>query len=219
MHQDSPSPPPSSTRITRYALTLCGAGVVCAGALGAAWVERVADSASSMHGMMIAPMIGVIEPCILVQPQNSDVPVSLAKRCDGLDGSAGALIDATLQDFSPTPPALARYPLGYTLPVPLLQLFKKEGRHWEIDQDMVKRLVHTIRDSRHPLVLYLFSTHFAAHAPIERELVQDDANLAQTREGPLGVDSYYDSSIYNWSFARTDNSITQRRLQAMHAVL
>ncbi|WP_311222572.1 MULTISPECIES: hypothetical protein [unclassified Acidovorax] len=169
--------------------------------------------------MMIAPMVGVIEPCILIQPPNSDVPASLAKRCGGSDGSAGALIDATLQDFSPTPTSPVRYPLGYTLPVPLLQLFKKEGQRWEIDQDMVKRLVHTIRDSNHPLVLYLFSTHFAANAPIERELAEDTANLAQTRDGPLGVDSYYDSSIYNWSFARTDNPITQRRLQAIHAVL
>lgn len=169
--------------------------------------------------MMIAPMIGVIEPCILAQPLNSTVPESLTARCTEPNGSAGALVDATLRDFDLAPGAPQHYPLGYTLPVPLLQLFKKTGQGWEIDQEMVRRLVHTIRDSAHPLVLYMFSTHFAANAAIELELSKDPANLAHTRDGALGVDAYYDSHIYNWSFTRTDNSLTERRLQAMQAVL
>jgi len=84
---------------------------------------------------------------------------------------------------------------------------------------MVQRLVRTIHDVQRPLVLYLFSTHFSAGAPMESELARDTDNMAHTRDGALGVDTYYDSDIYNWTFATTSNAITEHRTQAIQAVL
>jgi hypothetical protein len=69
------------------------------------------------------------------------------------------------------------------------------------------------------VVLYLFSTHFSENAPIEPVLAQDAANLAATPQGPLPVDRYLGGAMYPWSIARFDNPITQRREQAVGAVL
>lgn len=110
--------------------------------------------------------------------------------------------------------------MGYTLPVPLLKLFHQNPQgHWEIDGRLINRLVRTIRDTERPLILYLFSTHFSADAPLEQVLAQDSRNLAQTRDGPLGQSSYYGAPLYNWSFASTQNELTERRVQAARAVL
>ena len=69
------------------------------------------------------------------------------------------------------------------------------------------------------MVLYLFSTHFSERAPIEPELAADPANIAHTQHGALPVDSFMGEAMYPWSIVRTDNSITQRREQAIAAVL
>lgn len=169
--------------------------------------------------MLLAPMIGVIEPCVLEQTGLPPVPSSLTATCTGSEGSAGALVESTLRDLESAQLTKPRYPVGYTLPVPLLRLFRSGPAGWEIDQAMVRRLVATVRDVERPLVLYLFSTHFASDAPIERDLAQDPSNMAHTQEGPLGIDTYYDSSVYNWTFATAANGISKRRAQAIDALL
>lgn len=202
------------------ALTAAACGVLFAGAAGILqWRRHLPAPPVPSSSLLLAPMIGVIEPCLL-PPAISTTPVAedLAQRCGGPQGSAAALVDATLAQLAPHG-AARRYELGYTLPVPLLQLFKPEGHDWAIDPERVERFARTIRDSSRPVILYLFSTHFAANAPIEEALARDPANLGETRDGPLPPDTYYDSNIYNWSVARTDNSLTARRTQAMDAML
>lgn len=170
--------------------------------------------------MLLAPMIGVIDTCVLEQdgapsPNTSD----LQSTCTGPNGSAAALIESTLSQLQPHSTAASRYPLGYTLPVPLLQLFRKGAEGWMIDGNTVDRLVRTVRDTERPLILYLFSTHFATDAPLEKELAQNPANLAQTRDGPLAQGRYYDAALNNWGFASTQTELTQRRVQATQALL
>jgi len=169
--------------------------------------------------MLLAPMIGVSEPCILAQTGTPGIPASLMTACTGQQGSAGALVESTLQALEASSSMKSPYPLGYTLPIPLLRLFTASPSGWEIDRDMVRRLVHTIHDVRRPLVLYLFSTHFSAGAPMESELAKDIDNMAHTQDGALKVDKYYGSDIYSWTFATTHNAITERRTQAIQAVL
>lgn len=208
--------PPS--RILKLATVAAGAGVVLAGAFGAAWIARTTHPGPTAQRMLVAPMIGVIEPCIEQPPADGGaLPAALTQRCAGPTGSAGALVEASLQGLSKN--LHGPYALGYTLPVPLLKLFVRSGDGWQIDQAMVQRLARTIADVQRPLILYLFATHFSAQAPIEEALARDPANMAQTQDGPLGRDSYYDSYVYDWSVARTDNTLTQRRSQAMTAVL
>jgi len=169
--------------------------------------------------MLLAPMIGVIEPCILAQaPAVGAENEDLARSCTGPEGSAGALVASTLSALAPRAGPRA-YELGYTLPVPLLKLFKPSGSDWVIDADAVGRLVRTIRDTSRPAIVYLFSTHFGVNAPIEEALAADSRNLSVTPAGPLPRDQYYGSDIFNWTFAGTDNAITHRRVQAIQAVV
>jgi hypothetical protein len=169
--------------------------------------------------LLLAPMIGVVEPCIFARhPGAGARPDDLALTCTRPEGSAAPLVEATLSALAPA----ARGPgweLGYTLPIPLLKLFRAEGKDWVIDREAVARFARTLRDTDRPAIVYLFSTHFGVQAPIEEALQADPRNLAVTPDGPLPRDSYYGADIFNWTFASTDTDITRRRAQAMRAVL
>lgn len=191
------------------------------------WQPLVRQEGQGSGAMLLAPMIGVVEPCIALPGHTEPAPAAsapgaqrLREDCTGKTGSAAALVEATLAQLQPlAPPEDSGYPLGYTLPVPLLQLFKAQGQDWVIDEERVQRVARTIHESARPLILYLFATHVSAHAPIEPVLAHDPDNLAQTRDGPLPVDRYHGEPLYPWTLARTDNTLTARRVQAARAVL
>ncbi len=176
--------------------------------------------------MVLAPMIGVIEPCIL-PASNAPQPDSLQKQCSNAQGSAAALVEATLQELASTSTtagvshATARegWELGYTLPVPLLQLFKEQAEGWQIDQPLVDKLARTVRDSARPVVVYLFATHFASHAPLEQALAADPRNLAQTRDGPMRAGTYYGEPVYYWNIADPEAPVNLRRREAAAAMV
>jgi len=210
---------PMSSSLHRLAFCAAGLAVAALGIAGALWFQETAQSSGKARAMFLAPMVGVIDACIEQPPARGTVPASLARRCVADEGSAGALVEASLQSLSQAGAQATKYEVGYTLPIPLLKLFRQEPTGWAIDDAMVQRLVNTVRDVQRPVIMYLFSTHFEAHAPIENELAGDEANMAQTRDGALGTDSYYDDHIYNWSFVSTRNTLTARRVQAVQAVL
>src|SRR5665647_1159843 len=131
--------------------------------------------------MLLAPMIGVIEPCIFAPaPAAGPQDEELGRRCSGPGGSASALVESTLSGLVPPGARPGRYELGYTLPMPLLKLFKRAGSDWIIDTDAVGRLVRTIRDTERPVIVYLFSNHFGVRAPLEEALAADPRNLSAT---------------------------------------
>ena len=208
-------------RPATLAVTLAACAVLTAGAGGLAlWHSQFPAIPHTTGPLLLAPMIGVIDSCVLAPSASAAPrPPELAAACSGPEGSAAALLEATLSPLQPQGRAATAYTLGYTLPVPLLQLFRPSADGWAIDQDAVGRLVRTVRDTERPLILYLFSTHFAADAALEKELALNPANLAHTRDGPLMQSSYYGAPLYNWSLARTDTELTQRRVQAAQAVL
>lgn len=165
--------------------------------------------------MLLAPMIGALDNC-LFSKESSHSKVA----CRGQAQSAVHLIDSTLQHLGPAQSPSGKYELGYTLNVPLLRLFQRTNQgQWQIDQSAVGRMAATIQDVDRPVVLYLFSTHFGVGGEMEAHLAADPANLAHTPKGPLPKDKYYDVNIFPWSVASTDNELTQRRSQAMKAVL
>jgi hypothetical protein len=163
-----------------------------------------------------------LEPCLTPSEENTADAATiqaLARHCAGPEGSAAALVEATVAGLQTAGSARQPFELGYTLNVPLLKLFKPQGTGWAIDQPQVDRLARTLRDNPRPAILYLFSTHFSQGAPIEKALAADPANLSWTQAGPLQDSTYYGAPIYNWSFAGTDNAITQRRIEAARAML
>lgn len=181
--------------------------------------------------MLLAPMFGTFDTCIATATGANtsagnatatgapDGARTLAATCTGPNGSAAALVESTLSALQPTAQARGPYPLGYTLAVPLLQLFRATNQGWALDTERIERVARTVRDTQRPLVLYLFSTHFATDAPLEKALSTDPANLAQTRDGPMPTSRYYGAPLYNWTLARTDTPLTTYRVQATQALL
>lgn len=164
--------------------------------------------------LTLAPMIGGLDACL----QNTRSPTSpyFPPTCTGPEGSAAALVEATLKSLGPVQsPDLD---LGYTLKAPLLDFLRPEGSDWRIDAAAIRRLVNTVRDVPQPVVLYLFSNHFESKAPIEKVLASNPANMAVTAKGTLPVDLYYDTNLFPWSVADTTNDISHRRQQVIEAI-
>lgn len=178
---------------------------------------------SSTSPMLLAPMVAVVDSCILLQksssPASNPGTSTLVNSCTGHEGSAAQLVESTLARMEPREIHTTHQPMGYTLPAPLLQLFASSADGWAIDTERVKRVVRTIRDNNRPVILYLFATHFATDAPLEQQLAKDVTNLAQTRDGPLAQGRYYDSAIHHWTFATTQTDLTARRVEAAEALL
>lgn len=162
--------------------------------------------------LLLAPMIGAVDICLISGPDQ-------VAACAESPDSATRVINATLDGLGPRLSADGKYELGYTLNVPLLRMFRPTEGGWQVDVDAAKRIARTISDVSRPMVLYLFSTHFSVGGALETQLLEDPSNLAQTTMGPLAKDSYFGLDIMPWSVARTDNQITERRKQAMAAVL
>jgi hypothetical protein len=175
-----------------------------------AWLWRGGE-----RPLLLAPAIGELSDCLeMAAPQ-----APLEAACTGAQGSAAARVESTLQALGPRRSADGHFEMGYTLLVPLLNLFEPQGEGWTVDAQAVRRITNTLQGVDRPVVLYLFSTHFSEQAPIEPVLAQDPANLAATPQGPLPVDRFLGTPLYPWSVARTDNAITQRREQAVRAVV
>ena len=222
------SAPAAAATATAVAIALAACAVLGAGWGGVALLSVHRPATLTPAGpMLLAPMVGVIDTCVLADRDSqraASLPPGLRARCSGPEGSAAALVESTLQELEApgaAPGQRTPYPLGYTLPVPLLQLFERnpDDNGWQIDQQAVERVARTVQGTARPLVLYLFSTHFETGAALEKELATDPANLAQTRDGPLPIGRYYGAPIYPWSLASTQTALTERRVQATQAVL
>jgi hypothetical protein len=171
--------------------------------------------------MLVAPMMG-LDPCWVPQTgaaaQQADM-AAMIRSCDPTGGSAAGLVEETLAGLLPPNGQSRSFELGYTLNVPLLTLFTGQGGQWKLNPVFIDHIARTVRDTKRPVVVYLFSTHFSQGAPIEKALAADPANLGWTQKGPLAPGVYYGAPIYNWTFASTDNAITRRRIEAAQAVL
>ena len=218
---------------TTIATAVAACAALAAGAGGLALLAKHHSTPPKHTGpMLLAPMFGTFDTCIATPTatpsagagnaataRTQDGARTLAETCTGPNGSAAALVESTLTALQPTERAQGPYPLGYTLAVPLLQLFRATEQGWALDTERIQRLARTVRDTQRPLILYLFSTHFATDAPLEKALATDPANLAQTRDGPMPTSQYYGAPLYNWTLARTDTPLSAYRVQATQALL
>jgi len=170
--------------------------------------------------LLLAPMIGGLDSCMIEPPDPAaEHDADQKQDCRRSDGSAAARVEATLAEIGPRMSPGGKYELGYTLNVPLLQLLRRQGDDWRVDPELVARFVRTLRDSDRSVVLYLFATHFSVNAPIEPVLARNPANLAQSPRGPMSIDKYHGLDVYPWSVATAQNEITLRRVEAIDTVV
>jgi hypothetical protein len=205
--------------MTRFRFIRSGIDVLCA-LLALALLASLAALSiglwqASKQPLLLVPAIGSLNECLDLTAHTG--PPDAA--CTGVHGSAAARVEQALHALGPRRSANGHFELGYTLVVPLLNLFEPGANGgWQINSQAVGRIARTVEQTDYPVVLYLFSTHFSERAPIEATLAQDPRNLADTPAGPLPVDHYLGSPLYPWSIARFDNGITRRREQAIGAL-
>lgn len=169
--------------------------------------------------MLLAPIINVIDTCILIENEDEDIDFDFCLNCKN---SAAALIESTLSEIQPIKSNIKKnqcYELGYTLHIPLLKLFHFADGNWTINNIIIDKMIRTICKTSRPVILYFFSNHFSTDSPIEKYLASDSRNLSKTQNGFLENSSYYGDPIYNWTFATTDNEITSRRVEAIQFFL
>lgn len=206
------------TRSTGLAFSLSGS--VLFALLALPWFTPILPSPAQPRPLLLAPMMD-LTPCLLSETESGPQPAGpqgLLKNCNGPQGSATDLVQATLSPLTPMDQAHPNWSWGYTLKVPLLNFVQQSPTGWQVDTRAIDKVVRTIEQTGKPLVLYLFSTHFSVNAPAEAELAQNPDNLAHTRDGPMPIDRYYGQPIYPWSVARLDNPITQVRETVIQAL-
>ncbi len=169
--------------------------------------------------LLLAPMVGAVDLC-LIEPADPTKESDAAQKqdCRKPEGSAAARVEAALAELGPRFSGSGRYELGYTLNIPLLQLYRRQGTDWRVDHESAARFARTVRDTDRPVLIYLFATHFSVGAPIERDLADDPNNLAVSPAGTMALDTYHGLDVFPWSIASTDNDITRRRVEAIDAV-
>lgn len=197
-------------------------GLALLAALGAGLLAAsTAACVEPPQPLLVAPILSGTDLCQLgadagAAPLSSD---EWASYCLRSGRSAAAIVESRLAEFGPAVSPNGRFEVGYTLPVPLLKLLSRDAAGWAVDPRAVDRIALTISETNRPVVLYLFSTHFAAGAPIEEELFADSENVAVSPAGPLPRDRYYGTDIYPWTSASTDNGITRARQAVIDRVL
>jgi hypothetical protein len=191
-----------------------GALLCAAVVLGAAWAPLAADAGPAEAGgpLLIAPILGGAEYCA---PAGGKPPpasaAAWAAYCREAGRSAATNFESTLAALGPPRSPGGDFEVGYTLPVPLLAMLRRSSKGWEVDVPAIERVAQTIAESTRPLVLYLFSTHFATGAPAEEALFGDRANVAVAQTGSMGRETYFGTPIYPWSVANTRNELTRLR--------
>jgi len=170
--------------------------------------------------LLLAPMIGQLEACLVQDGIRADFPLEFQEipdSCLGPQGSAASMVSAALDGLG-TPGAGSGLELGYTLYIPLLRYVYWNGHDWQARGDALDRVVRTLAQVNKPAVLYLFATHFEVHSAAEQRLAQDAANLAATPQGTLPLGRFMGARIYPWTVAHQDNDITRVRRLVIDAL-
>jgi len=191
-------------RLARWALAL------------ATWAFLGALSAK--EPFLLAPMLQDADLCEAAIPESMRLQrAEMTRLCLQKGQTPASLIESDLSTLGPRFSRDGQFELGYTLNVPLLRLLTRKGGEWVPDAQAIGRLIRTLREVDRSVVLYLFATHFGVDAPIETVLARDPANLAASINGPMPVDKYFLTTIYPWTFASLETSITRSREKALDA--
>lgn len=150
-------------------------------------------------------------------PRVTDLAQAFAEcRKNKEDGAAA--VTRLLDTLEPGGP-LGTVRVGYTATLPLLDLYRKTARGWEIDQEKLEGFFRTVERIKRPVVLYLSSSHFDSQGPITADLRKDPRNLMQLKDGkPLEL-GYFGYSIVPYTLlADPGIPVNRYRFEALRRV-
>lgn len=132
--------------------------------------------------------------------------------------SLGA-VRAMLEKLEPGGPH-GRVQVGYTLPLPMLSLFKKQAGKWVFDDERLGFYLELIRNLDRPVAVVLLSNHFSDASPLVHELAQDPVNLMQLADGSPPTSRYFSTEVIPFTLS-TDASVpvNHYRFTAMRKTL
>lgn len=96
--------------------------------------------------------------------------------------------------------------LGYTLLVPLLELYEKRDGKWHISQSKMERYLGVIAAIQRPVVVYLMGDHYDSSSALSQKLGRDPANLLAFADGPVPTTRYIGHQVIPFTL-RTDERI------------
>lgn len=86
--------------------------------------------------------------------------------------------------------------LGYTLVIPLLDLFTKTANGWQFDPARLETYLNIVRDTDRPAVIHLIANHFSPNTELLLELVQDMENIMITADGHVPKSTYFITTLW-----------------------
>lgn len=96
--------------------------------------------------------------------------------------------------------------LGYTLLVPLLELYERRDGRWKISDAKVQKYLNVISAIGRPAVVYLMGNHFDSSSELSQELAQNPDNLMSYASGPMTASRYLGHGVIPFTL-RDDESI------------
>ena len=125
----------------------------------------------------------------------------------------------TLLDQIEPKGAHGKVQLGYTLLVPLLELFEQRDGQWEISPAKVSKYLNVISAIDRPAVVYLMGNHFDSSSRHSQELAQNPDNLMSYASGPMTSSRYLGHGVIPFTL-RDDERIpvNQYRFKALRHV-
>lgn len=166
--------------------------------------ESLADArCERAQPFVIAPMFGGIG----LRETGIDNP-SLHARV-GPDFDTFAELSAELDKLEPGG-AQGAVQVGYTLTLPILSFYRKDGSEWRFSDELWQFYGELIRRLARPVVVALMANHFSAPSPLLEALKQDAQNLMLLPSGRPPASDYFATSVVPLTL-RTDPQIPANR--------
>ena len=184
-----------------------------------AGAQVVRDGLMPRAPLMITPIVSGI---LLCNAGNENTELKTLEQIEEWCAKNGQNNDLAatnlLNQLEPGGPS-GKVQLGYTLLVPLLELYEQRDGRWEISPTKIDKYLRVISVIGRPVVVYLMGDHYDSSSRLSQELAQDPQNLLSFSTGPVPTSRYIGHGIIPFTL-RTDETIpvNHYRFGALRAV-
>ncbi|ARU04539.1 hypothetical protein CCO03_07475 [Comamonas serinivorans] len=209
------SPAASAAQVTQVAPASSPASPPASEASGA-------QPAGDIARFFLTPHLDRLDICDQAQGDARLRTMAQVRRvCDGLGdqlgGTAAATLSQALEALEPGG-AQGAVQVGYTLTLPLLGLYRREGDDWVIDDARLNPLLALIEQVDRPVVVHLASSPVDATGPLPEALRQDARNLMQLADGSVPQRSDGVPALAYTLLTDPDIPVNRYRFRALHEV-